>query len=66
VPKEERPVIQLDDGESNRLHAGWSGSGKRLIVSIAPRGRWHEEVQVELDAEQAERLKVFLAETLPR
>jgi hypothetical protein len=62
MAKTERPAIQLDGGESNRLHAVWSGSGKRLIVSIAPRARWHEAKQVELTPEQVERLHFFLAE----
>jgi len=64
MPKEEHPVIQLDDGESNRLHAVWSRSGKRLIVSVAPGGKWDSAAQVELGAEQAEELRAFLAETI--
>jgi len=64
VSNEERPAIELDDGANNRFHAVWSRSGKRLIVSVAPRAQWHEARQVELDAEQAEQLKAFLAETL--
>jgi hypothetical protein len=66
MPQEERPMIQLDDGESNRLHAIWSRSGKRLILSVAPQGTWDQAGQVELDAEQAEQLRAFLAETLSR
>lgn len=61
---EERPVIELDDDASNRLHAVWSRSGKRLIVTVVPRGRWHRAGQVELDSEQAQQLHAFLAETL--
>jgi hypothetical protein len=62
VPNEERPAIQLDDDDRNCLHAGWSRSGKRLIVSVVPRGRWHDASQIELDPAQVERLKEFLAE----
>jgi hypothetical protein len=57
-----QPVIQLDDGESNRLHAVWSRSGKHLIVSIAPRGQWDWTGQVELTTQQVERLHAFLAQ----
>jgi hypothetical protein len=64
MPDEERPLIQLDDGERNRLHAVWSRSGKRLIVTVAPRGKSHEAGQVELDHEQVRELQAFLAETL--
>jgi hypothetical protein len=62
MARKDQPVIQLDDGESNRLHAVWSGSGKRLIVSVAPRARWDEATQVELTPEQVESLRSFLAE----
>jgi hypothetical protein len=61
MPDEQRPVIELDDGESNRLHAVWSRSGKRLILTVAPRGKWHEAGQVELDSEQGEQLRAFLS-----
>lgn len=64
MARDERPTIRLEDGENNLLHAGWSRSGKRLIVSVVPRGRWHEHGQVELNAEQAEQLRTFLADTL--
>jgi hypothetical protein len=52
----------LEDAESNLLHAIWSRSGRRLVVSIAPRGRWHEAGQIELDHEQVEELRSFLVE----
>jgi hypothetical protein len=65
MPREERPVISLDDGERNQLHATWSRSGKRLIVTVRS-GKGHEAGQVELDSEQAEQLRAFLSETLPR
>ena len=54
----ERPVLRLDDDERKFLHAAWSRSGRRLIVSV---GRsWDEAGQVELTPEQAERLAAFL------
>jgi hypothetical protein len=63
---EERPAIQLDDGESNRLEAIWSRSGSRLIVSIVPHGKvgleWHMVGQVELTPEQVDELRRFLAQ----
>jgi hypothetical protein len=64
MPKNERPEIQLDDGERNKLLVGWSRSGKRLIVTVIPRGVLERFAQVELDTEQAEQLQAFLAETL--
>jgi hypothetical protein len=65
MEREDRPVITLDDGERNRLHAVWSRSGKRLIVSVVPRGKWDESAQVELDPEQVQELRAFLSDTLP-
>jgi hypothetical protein len=65
VSKDERPVIQLEDGEGNRLHAVWSRSWKHLILSVVPRGKWHEASQIELDGEQLKRLATFLQETRP-
>jgi hypothetical protein len=53
----------MEDGETNVLHAVWSRSGQRLIVSIAPRGRWDEAGQIELDQSQLEKLQAFLIET---
>jgi hypothetical protein len=54
----ERPVLRLDDDERKFLHATWSRSGKRVIVSV---GRsWDEAGQVELTPEQAKRLAAFL------
>jgi hypothetical protein len=54
----ERPALRLDDDERKFLHATWSRSGKRVIVSV---GRsWDEAGQVELTPEQAKRLAAFL------
>jgi hypothetical protein len=64
MPKDERPGIRLDDGESNHLTATWSRSWKHLIVAVTPHGKWHEGRQVALDAEQVERLREFLGESL--
>jgi len=58
----EQPVIQIDDGESNRLHVVWSRSGKHLIVSIARGGEWDGAGQVELTPAQVEELRDFLAQ----
>ena len=59
---DDQPAIQLDDGESNRLHAVWSRSRKHLIVSVAPRANWGSAGQVELTPEQVATLRDFLAE----
>jgi hypothetical protein len=59
MAKKDRRVIQIEDGESNRLHGVWSQSGKHLIVSIAPRGSWDWAGQVELDPSQVESLADF-------
>jgi hypothetical protein len=54
----ERPVLRLDDEERKFLHATWSRSGTRVIVSV---GRsWDEAGQVDLTPEQAKRLAAFL------
>jgi hypothetical protein len=54
----ERPALRLDDDERKFLHATWSQSGKRVIVTV---GRsWDEAGQVELTPEQAKRLVAFL------
>ena len=54
----ERPALRLDDDEHRFIHATWSRSGKRVIVSV---GRSRDSAgQVELTPEQAERLGDFL------
>jgi hypothetical protein len=64
VVSEQRRVIQLDDNEGHRLHAVWSRSGKRLIVSVADGPGWDSAGQVELAPEQVEVLRRFLTETV--
>jgi hypothetical protein len=59
----ERRPITLDDDESRRLHAIWSRSGKRLIVT-ATTPSWSEYHQVELRPEQVEELIRFLTDTV--
>jgi hypothetical protein len=56
-------VLKIEDGDTNLLHAAWSRSGKRLILSVAPGGRWDEAGQIELDHGQVEMLRAFLIET---
>jgi hypothetical protein len=60
---DDQPAIQLDDRQSNRLHAVWSRSGKRLIVSVAARGKWDAAGQVELTSDQVATLRDFLAKS---
>ena len=61
-----QPVFEVEDGENNRLHADWSRSGKRLILSIVRRGKWDDVAQAELTPAQVEELRTFLEETLPQ
>jgi hypothetical protein len=63
--KDDGPVIELDDGENRRLHATWSRSGKRLIVT-ATTSSWDKSMQVELRPDQVERLIEFLSGTVVR
>lgn len=65
MPKDDRPVIELDDDENRRLHATWSRSGKRLIVT-ATTSNWAKPMQVELRPDQVERLIEFLSDTVAR
>ncbi len=61
---ERRPVV-LDDDENHRLHAIWSRSGKRLIVTVHDRS-WQADrfAQVELRPDQVEELIGFLSKTV--
>ena len=54
---DEPSVIELEDAESNRLHATWSRSRKHLIVTVMKRDC---HAQVELTSEQVEALMNFL------
>lgn len=51
-------MAHFDDDEGARLHATWSRSGKRLIVTVSRRGNY---VGVELRPEQVEELAAFLS-----
>jgi hypothetical protein len=57
---EERPTIVLDDG-SSRLHATWSRSGKRLIVTVSGKIGYQ---QIELRDQQVAQLARFMSETV--
>jgi hypothetical protein len=63
VSEQKRRVIEFDDSGGHRLHAVWSRSGKRLMVSVADGPGWDSAGQVELEPEQVEALRQFLAET---
>jgi hypothetical protein len=67
MPKEEGLTFQLDDADGNRLHAIWSRSGRRLIISLfSQRGGFESKGQAELTHDQVEQLSAFLAESKPR
>jgi hypothetical protein len=55
----ERRPITIEDDENRRLHATWSRSGKRLIVTVTTT---QAHAQVELTPEQVEGLAEFLSE----
>jgi hypothetical protein len=61
MPRTDRPVIVLDDDESKRLHATWSRSGKRLIVTVTTKTFGTPYAQVELRPEQVAELRDFLS-----
>jgi hypothetical protein len=63
MPRDERRAIQFDDDENRRLHAVWSRSGKRLIVTVTTQ-RWEWPMTVELRPDDVERLIAFLSETV--
>ena len=52
-------MIRLEDDEGGHLHATWSRSGKRLIVTVRRRGEW---AQVELRPQQVEELARYLGD----
>jgi hypothetical protein len=59
MPKHDRPALRIDGDDQRFIHATWSRSGGRAIVSV---GRsWDSAQQVELTAEQAGRIAAFLA-----
>lgn len=51
-------MLRLDDDERKFLHATWSRSGKRVIVTVGRSG--DAAGQVELTPERAKRLAAFL------
>jgi hypothetical protein len=56
----EREAIVLGDDEGGQLHATWSQSGSRLLVTVDRRGG---HAQVELRPEQVRELGAFCAAT---
>lgn len=55
----ERRWIDIDDDEGRRLHATWSRSGKRLVVTVTTT---QAQTQVELRPEQVVALATFLSD----
>jgi|tagenome__1003787_1003787.scaffolds.fasta_scaffold20096151_1 hypothetical protein len=64
MTRHERGGIRLEDGEGNLFDAVWSRSGKRLIVSVAPRGSWDGAGQVELTPAQLTSVRQFIDESI--
>jgi hypothetical protein len=60
MARSDRPVIVLDDDENQRLHATWSRSGKRLIVTVTTTRFEAPHAEVELRPEQVSELCGFL------
>ena len=64
MAKDNRPVFALDDADDNQIHAMWSRSGRRLMISVnSP--RWDRLGQVELTHDQVDQLAAFLAQSKP-
>jgi hypothetical protein len=59
MDKSERSPIAMDDDEGRHIHATWSRSGKRLIVTVTTT---QAHAQVELKPEQVEALAEFLSD----
>jgi hypothetical protein len=57
MSSDEGQTIRLDDDEGGHLHATWSRSGRRLIVTV---GRGDQRAQVELQQSQVEELARYL------
>jgi hypothetical protein len=53
-----RHPITIDDDEGRRLHAKWSRSGKRLIVTVTTS---QAHAQVEMTPQQLAALAAFLS-----
>lgn len=59
MASEERRAIRLADDEGGELHATWSRSGKRLILTVDRRG---QHAQVELRPEQVVEFARYLTD----
>ncbi len=57
----ERPLIHLVGDDDRKLHATWSRSGKRLIVSVYR--DVNSPIQIELTESQVSELGQFLLES---
>jgi hypothetical protein len=57
MASDEREAIRLEDEEGGHLHATWSRSRKRLVVTVGRRG---ERAQVELLPVQVDALAHYL------
>ena len=55
-------ALRVDGDDGQFLHATWSRSGKRMIVSVGP--TWDQAQQVALTRQQADELASFAAEDL--
>jgi hypothetical protein len=61
VADETHPPITFTDDEGRHLHATWSRSGKRLILTLTTT---QAHTQIELTPEQVEELAEFFSETV--
>ena len=59
MPAQDRSAMKLEDGEGGKLHAVWSRSGKRPIITV---DRRQHHAQVELRPDQVAQLAHYLAE----
>jgi hypothetical protein len=60
MAKRDRESVWLDGDEGDRLHAVWSRSGKRLIVTIWKRGY---PTQIELPPAELDKLTRFVVKS---
>jgi hypothetical protein len=54
----DQPSMKITDDEGSFIHAGWSRSGKRVILSVGQ--TWDDSKQVELRPHEARELAEFL------
>jgi hypothetical protein len=59
APAEDRRPMKLAHDEGGKLHAVWSRSGKRLIITV---DRRQQHAQVDLRPDQVAQLGHYLAE----